>query len=125
MIVPPKRKILKKRQKIHTWLRQRISPIDYGRKFLGHPIHCNTNDRVLEAFHGGRWLSRLTNPNMDDHFFGEHTYYFAGNGSKKSDETLANIDIDCHGGGTQAGAMAYADHLRSNPWDRVGLRRQY
>ncbi|QDV37563.1 hypothetical protein ElP_55030 [Tautonia plasticadhaerens] len=116
MVVPPPRNSSKKRQKIHTWLRKRISPLDFGFKHDGRPIHANANYEVLDKLNGGRgWLARLSNADMDAHFADEHTYYFSGNGSRKSDETLAMIDIDCHRRGTAAGAMAYAEYIRSKP----------
>ena len=121
MVVPPPRKTprksSKKRPKIHTWLRKRISPLDFGFKYSdGRPIHANANYEVLDKLNGGRgWLARLSNADMDAHFAGEHTYYFAGNGSRKADETLAMIDIDCHRQGTAAGAMAFAEYLRTKP----------
>jgi hypothetical protein len=88
--------------------------VDYGFKYNGHPIHCNTNEKVLDAFNGGKWLSRMTNDKFDDHFAGDKTHYFTGGGSPKFPETLLNIDIDCHKTGTLAGAIAFAEHLRDN-----------
>lgn len=107
---PKSRKARKK--SIYRWLRERTSSVDYGFKYNGNPIHCNTNERVLDAFSGGKWLSRMTNTKFDDHFSGEKTHYFTGNGSPKFPETLLNIDIDCHKTGTLAGAIAFAEHLR-------------
>ena len=115
MIVVKSQKKSKKNQKIHAWLRERLSGIDYGCKYKGHPIHCNTNEEVLSKFNNGGWLSRLTNAMMDRHFIGHSTLYFTGNGSSKSDESLAMLDIDCHGGGSPEGAMSFAEHLRTKP----------
>jgi hypothetical protein len=110
--LPKSRKAKKK--SIYRWLRERTSSVDYGFKYNGHPIHCNTNEQVLDAFNGGKWLSRMTNDKFDDHFSGEKTHYFTGNGSPKFPETLLNIDIDCHKTGTLAGAIAFAEFLRDN-----------
>ena len=115
MVVVQTPKKPKKKQKIHTCLRQWISPLDHGFKYQNHPIHCNTNEEVLYKFNYGGWLSRLRNAMMNRHFAGDSTLYFTGNGSSKTDETLANIDIDCHGGGSLAGAMEFAEHLRTKP----------
>ena len=115
MVVVPTAKKPKKKQKIHTCLRQWISPLDHGFKYQNHPIHCNTNEEVLYKFNHGGWLSRLTNATMNRHFARDSTLYFTGNGSSKSDETLAMLDIDCHGGGSLSGAMAFADFLRTKP----------
>jgi len=107
---PKSRKFKKK--SIYRWLRERTSSVDYGFKYYGHPIHCNTNERVLDAFNGGKWLSRMKNEKFDDHFSGDKTFYFTGNGSSSCSETLLNIDIDCHKTGTLAGAIAFANHLK-------------
>jgi hypothetical protein len=116
MVVTSSEKSPRKRQKIHAWLRKRISRLDFGFKHEGRPIHSNTNADVLDRINnGGGWLDRLKNRDFDDHFDGSKTYYFTGNGSRDSDETLAMIDIDCHARGTQAGALAFAEHLRANP----------
>lgn len=103
-----------RKKSIYRWLRERTSSVDYGFKYNGHPIHCNTNEQVLDAFYGGKWLSRMTNNKFDDHFSGNKTHYFTGNGSPKFPETLLNIDIDCHKTGTLAGAIAFAEYLRDN-----------
>ena len=103
-----------KKKSIYRWLRERTSSVDYGFKYNGHPIHCNKNENVLDSFNGGKWLSRMTNAKFNDHFSGDETFYFTGNGSSKSPETLLNIDIDCHKTGTLAGAIAFAEYLRDN-----------
>jgi len=59
-------------------------------------------------------LSRLTNAKLDRHFSGEETYYFAGNGSFEAEESLILIDIDCHATGTLAGAIAFAEFIRTH-----------
>jgi hypothetical protein len=116
MVVTSTKKSPKKRQKIHAWLRKRISRLDFGFKHEGRPKHSNTNAAVLDRInHGGNWLDRLKNRDLDDHFDGSKTYYFTGNGSRQFDETLAMIDIDCHTRGTAAGALDFARHLRTNP----------
>lgn len=109
---PKSRKARKK--SIYRWLRERTSAVDYGFKYNGHPIHCNTNEQVLDAFNGGKWLSRMKNEKFDDHFSGDKTFYWTGNGSPKFPETLLNIDIDCHKKGTLAGAIAFVEYLRDN-----------
>lgn len=99
---------------IYKWLRERISSIDFGIKYQGYPIHVNTNDEVLSAFRGGRWLDRMTNADFEDHFSGKDTFYFTGNGSSKAKEILVLIDIDCHKSGSLQGAIAFAEHLRKH-----------
>jgi hypothetical protein len=109
----------KRKQKIYKWLRDRTSSIDYGFKYLGHPIHCNTNEEVLDAFNNRQWLSRITNDKFHRHFSGESTSYFTGNGNPKFPETLVMIDIDCHKTGTLAGAIAFAKYLREHHFQNL------
>ena len=110
-------KTLKKKTKqpsIYRWLRERTSPIDFGVKHQGHPIHCNSNEAVISAYAGGHWLSRMTNNKFDLHFSAKETFYFSGASSSKSPETLINIDIDCHKTGTLKGAIEFANYLKAN-----------
>jgi hypothetical protein len=113
----PTPKNLKKKSKqpsIYRWLRERTSPIDFGVKYQGHPIHCNFNEAVISAYAGGHWLSRMTNNRFDQHFSGKETFYFTGASSNKFPETLVNIDIDCHNFGTLKGAIEFAMYLKAN-----------
>jgi len=104
---------------IYKWLRDRTSPIDYGKKYKGHPIHCNKNADVLNAFRTGHWLSRMTNDDFDAHFEDRETFYFTANGSPRCPEILVMIDIDCHGRGTLAGALEFARHLRDHHYPNL------
>ena len=61
----------------------------------------------------GRRLSRLRNADMADHFAGRKTFYFTADGRSGVPEVLINIDIDCHGSGSLAGAIAFAEHLKA------------
>lgn len=112
-----------KKIKIHKWLRDRTSSIDFGVKFNGHPIHCNKNEYVLECFqHGfkhGLFLDRMNNKDFNRHFSNEATFYFTGNGRSKAPETLVMIDIDCHKTGTLAGAIAFAKYLRKHHFPKL------
>ena len=86
---------------------------------IGKPAHVNKNDDVryhfqcLKSGWFGRRLSRLTNADMSDHFGGTKTFYFTADGRSSTPEVLVNIDIDCHKSGSLAGAIAFAEHLRS------------
>ena len=53
-----------------------------------------------------------SNADMADHFAGRKTFYFTADGRSSAHEVLINIDIDCHGSGSLAGAIAFAEHLR-------------
>lgn len=96
---------------ITAWLRKRVSHLDYGYKWYGKVVHCNTNEEVLDHLRNKTKLSHLTNEKLGRHFSGEDTHYFTGN--SWGDETLVLIDIDCHHGvGSLNGALAYAQHLK-------------
>jgi hypothetical protein len=58
-----------------------------------------------------RRLSRLKNIDLDDHFNNRKTFYFTADGRSSVAEVLINIDIDCHGAGSLAGEIAFAEHL--------------
>jgi len=104
---------------IYKWLRDRISPIDYGKKHEGHPIHCNKNVDVVNAFTLGHWLSRMKNDDFDAHFEDRETFYFTANGSPRCPEVLVMIDIDCHQRGTLDGALEFARHLRDHHYPNL------
>ena len=114
------RKKPEKPQNIRTWIRQRTSPFDHGVKTkAGNPAHVNRNDDIKYHFDClkmgwyGRRLSRLRNADMTDHFAERKTLYFTSDGRSCVPEVLINIDIDCHGAGTLAGAVAFAEHLKA------------
>jgi len=114
------RKPPKKTKNILTWLRQRISPYCFGVKTkAGNPAHINKNDDIKYHFQclsmgwHGRRLSRLKNIDLTDHFENKKTYYFTADGRSSVPEVLVNIDIDCHGSGSLAGAIAFAEHLKA------------
>lgn len=114
-----RRKVVTRTHTVEKWLRDRISSVDIGMKYEGKPRHFNKNANVLEYYgflHRGEqprfYLARLTNADFADHFAGRKTLYMAGNQANVK-ETLACIDIDCHHSGTLAGAIAFAEHLRT------------
>ena len=112
---PKKRRQQQQRQQsIYQWLRERTSPIDFGKKVKGRPVHCNKNKKVLDAFANGQWLERMTNKKFDSHFSGQETFYFTANSRCRASEILVMIDIDCHKSGTLTGALAFAEHLRTH-----------
>ena len=110
----------------NAWLRRLICPFDFGLKVTktdpetgrasSHPIHYNKNRDVLAAFRDKRrWMhvSRLTNSMLDAHWSGEETFYFTAAGSSRCNEILVNLDIDCHGSGTERGALDTAEYLKA------------
>jgi hypothetical protein len=119
--VQPHRKNRTRSRNIFTWIRQRISPYCFGVKTrAGNPAHCNRNADVLDHFaalrsgYRGRHLCRLNNADMADHFAGGKTFYFTADGRcRGASEVLVNVDIDCHGSGSLAGAIAFAEHLKA------------
>ena len=101
----------KKFRKVCKWLRDHASNLDYGYKWRGRVIHCNTNAETMDYLTRKRkWLSRITNEKFSWHFSNQDTFYFAG---RSSDYSLVMIDIDCHKRGTLQGAKALAASLHA------------
>jgi len=99
----------KKFRKVCTWLRKHTSNLDYGYKWHGSPIHCNTNaETVAFLFRQRNWLGRITNEKFSQHFSGQDTFYFAG---CRSGYTLVMLDIDCHKRGSIQGAKDLGESL--------------
>jgi hypothetical protein len=93
-------------------LKKIISKIDFGIKWNGHPIHCNSNKSTIEFYiRKKKWLPSLTYEKYHNHCEGIETYYFTGT---ESGESLAMIDIDCHKCGTLDGAKKFAEYLKIN-----------
>ncbi len=102
----PKRRF----NRVCTWIRQHTSKLDYGTKWSGGIVHCNTNEEVMDFFHRKRkWLGGITREKFARHFANEATFYFAGRGEG---ESLVMLDIDCHESGTLAGAKALAASMK-------------
>ena len=92
------------------WLRSKISSLDYGIKYKGHPIHLNSNYSTMEFLNGDRkYLYKPTNKEFEDHFANIETLYFTGN---NRGEAIIMLDIDCHKKGSLQGALAFAQHLK-------------
>lgn len=89
-------------REVCTWLRKHTSHLDYGVKYRGSPIHCNTNVETMGFLTRQRkWLGRMTNEKFSTHFSNQGTFYFAG---CSKGNTLVMLDIDCHKRGTLKGA---------------------
>jgi hypothetical protein len=118
----------KKQIKVETWLRRLVSDIDHGVLYTPtrgkpHPVHCNTNERVLDVLNGvpgRRWrhLEYLSNERLYRHFANTDTFYFCGN-QRRDAKTLIMIDIDCHLMGTLKGAVAFAEWLRKHHYPNL------
>ena len=106
---------------IRTWIRQRTSPYCFGVKTkAGNPAHCNKNDDIKYHFQclNMGWYGRRSvpapNADMSDHFARQEDLLLHGAmGDSSIPEVLINIDIDCHGSGSLAGAIAFAEHLKA------------
>lgn len=107
----------------YKWLRDLISHIDFAKRKVKpdgttYIPHQNCNEAVLKAYRSGWWskIVKLCNKDFDQHFTGLETYYFtAGSGVR----VLICIDIDCHGVGTLAGAMAFAKFLSETQFPQL------
>jgi len=62
----------------------------------------------------GGWIPSINNNLMMNHFAGGIILYGTSDGRYATDETLAQIDIDCHGRGSREGARACVEWLEAN-----------
>ena len=122
------KKVSRNREKsIYTWIRNRTSNLDCGLLITTdegrHPIHLNKNHEVINHFNKIRcgqrsYLNRVSNRDFADHQKHKDTFYFAGQSSPKSPETLVMLDIDCDkkgsGIGTLEGAIQFAKFLKQH-----------
>lgn len=100
---------VKKFRKVCTWLKKHISHLDYGYKWRGSPIHCNTNEETIAfLLHQRKWLGGITREKFAKHFTGQETFYFTG---CRSGYSLVMVDIDCHKRGTLKGAKSLGTDL--------------
>ncbi len=88
--------------RIRPWLRARIHPYCWGQSDRNKKHFRQTKiQRVFGLFHSlrsegsRRYLPRITNDMMIDHFLGRVILYFQADGRYKAEETLIEIDIDC------------------------------
>jgi hypothetical protein len=125
--IKPKKVSRRKEKSIYTWIRNRTSNLDCGLLIATdegrHPIHLNKNHEVISHFDKIRcghrsYLNRITNRDFADHQKHKDTFYFAGQSSPKSPETLVMLDIDCDkkgsGVGTLEGAIQFAEFLEQH-----------
>lgn len=97
------------------WLKSLICPFVYGER-TPTGIYPSVDKQTFV----GRWslgygLPSLPNHKLLDHFQGNQTLYFFGNGWEKCDRTLVMIDIDVlkyKGMGSPEGAKQFAEHLK-------------
>jgi hypothetical protein len=109
-------------KRILTWLRKRISPISWGVSERDKcDLHFTTSKaEIIRSYKarqlGGRGylLPRMPTELMMRHFLGREIAYFQADGRRKTPETLAEIDIDCHDKGSYEGSVACAEWLSSN-----------
>jgi hypothetical protein len=98
------------------WLRQLICPLLYG-----DLTRDGVRPSVTKEAFVGRWnfkwgLPSLPNYGLLDHFQGNETHYFLGNGRYWAKRTLVMIDIDVLKSkklGTPEGARKFAEHLKT------------
>jgi hypothetical protein len=107
--------------RIRPWLRARIHPYCWGQSDRNKKHFRQTKkQRVFGLFHSlrsegsRRYLPRITNDMMIDHFLGRVILYFQADGRYKAEETLIEIDIDCHARGSYAGACECVEWLIAN-----------
>lgn len=101
-------------RKIAKWISERIDPHCHAVKTEDGVRYQNTNTQILEAVNNrSRWLTKISQKRIKEHFKGESTRYFNGAWRKDQPESLVGFDIDCHGGGTLQGAIECAEFLKT------------
>lgn len=107
-----------------SWLMSVTSGLDIGKKVFSkkrnahHPVHLNSNDDIKRHFERLRWGAtswlkhRWSNKVIEDHCFGDATYYFAGASESYKPYSLTMIDVDCHNSGCLDGALSLLQNLR-------------
>jgi hypothetical protein len=114
-----KKRTKKKKESVLAWLKRHISGLDLGMKVEKKngeaPIHLNLNNDVIRFLKREKpFLNYSWNwAKLNHHFYDEQTYYFAGN-SKRFQDTMAMIDVDCKECGTPEGAREFLDFLASD-----------
>ena len=121
----------RKSQFLPTWFRKRTDQHNHAKKIPGVGVRpALTKEQQKEAANNGgsykihvfgnkghvswkQFYRPLTNQQFASHASGTETYYFTGTGDPNADETMFGIDIDCHGAGTLAGAIAFAELLKT------------
>ena len=94
-----------------SFLKKLISPYGFGCKdAFGY--RRPTNKALIDDYNRNGYIRGLNNAQLLDHFRGNATYYFWGDGRVKTPYALICIDIDCHKLGTLGAAQAFAQHLR-------------
>ena len=107
--IKKKRKSVK-RNPLATWLRKRISHLNYGDKGIDEDGKTRAYPELdikkfIDQYNHFRYGASLTNKQFQDHFDNLDTFYFWADHRSATAVILAMIDIDVHDGvGTKAGA---------------------
>lgn len=97
------------------WLNSLICPWVYGEKT---PVGVRPSieiEKFVQRWNQKTGLRQIANYRLLDHFGGDGTLYFFGQGYKKAKRSLAMIDIDVlksKGLGSPEGATKFAEHLK-------------
>lgn len=98
------------------WLNELICPWVFGEKTPVGVRPSVTKEKFAQRWNQKLGLPRLANYRLLDHFDGNGTLYFFGQGHKWAKRTLALIDIDVlksKGLGSPDGAKNFAEHLKT------------
>lgn len=116
----PKRKRGPQRREKSTpqmkWLKSIICPFVYGDATPDGPRPSINKEFFIWCWNQRMGLPNLPNYKLLDHFRGQGTTFFMGQGWTKADYTLVMIDIDVLKSkklGTPEGALKFAEHLKS------------
>ena len=118
--IPAKKKAKKQRRKAKStppmlWVKDLICTLVYGELTLDGVRPSVKKEELVGHWNLDFQIPKLANYRLADHFLGEKTYYFFGNGDSNDEYTLVMLDIDVRkslGLGSPEGALAFAEHLR-------------
>ncbi len=118
-----------------AFLKSVMSELDLGKKVrvkstgAVKPIHLNRKRDILAAYsvRSRGWNSWQKHSwklkDIARHCLDKTTLYFTGSHERWKTHSLIMIDIDCHNGGSLAGATAFAEMLRANLFPNLYFER--
>jgi hypothetical protein len=115
---------LPRQRQPQTILRELVCSWAYAEEYDPKCVSNETNKRAVLKWlnDDGKHPGALTKLRLIDHWAGDKTFHYAGNGNPHDSQTLVCIDIDCHTRGTREEAERFARFLARTffpdaPWE--------